>query len=393
MNTRTEKTTTEEEKNPYLFAHIMLAREHIKRYGKAPSEATEKQYRATAMRLIAKGTNPAEHANTKRSFYTYRAAWTYFHTIHLKSLITESEKYKFSTDPEKFDKIRNQILRTIQILEEYKPDRQRENIKKQTEGGWVKAVARKKAATNDEFHEVRHSKKLAVKHLEDGWRTKLFAHALHVNSKYVDVIALLSVSGCRPAEIQNGVTIEVVPENKSLRVTIAGAKRHGGKYGAKKRSFEVTAEECAEWQHLFVRAVQAGGAMTLQAGAGDVSDAVRNLSAGVWKPGSKQAVSAYCFRHQFSADVKASGEDAETVAMLLGHCTDESQTFYAAGRGKGDGRKFSNVQSTTKPVMKNAARGYRLETMLGNRLVATMAAIPASEPQPVSIYESDGPGM
>jgi len=50
---------------------------------------------------------------------------------------------------------------------------------------------------------------------------------------------LLALTGCRPAEIENGITLHL-QEDQSIKVRIEGKKTHGGQYGQDFREFVIT---------------------------------------------------------------------------------------------------------------------------------------------------------
>lgn len=74
-------------------------------------------------------------------------------------------------------------------------------------------------------------------------------------------------------------------------------------------------------------------------------------------PRLKPKVSAYCFRHQFSSDVKAYTKDYEIRAAALGQISERTQTRYGharAGKPKTKNTRFDKLSFlTTRSVRKN----------------------------------------
>jgi integrase len=69
--------------------------------------------------------------------------------------------------------------------------------------------------------------------------------------------------------------------------------------------------------------------MLIQAHAGALSDFVRSLSKVVF-PRHKENISCYVYRHQLSADLKASCTDSTAISMALGHSSDETRRYYGS---------------------------------------------------------------
>ena len=103
--------------------------------------------------------------------------------------------------------------------------------------------------------------------------------------------------------------------------------------------------ETKETQFLVTQVRAAGAPMTVSAKAGALSDRIRVLSAKVF-PKFTKSVSAYVFRHQMAADLKASGMAPADVSAALGHSVEETKRFYGAAQSaRGDGG-VSKVQAS-----------------------------------------------
>ena len=323
------------------FEIIRQARNTIKNLDNYKSDNTRTDYSKIYERLVDADKTPIEYAKTKNSFYKYRAAWIYGWSKLLAPLLQIADRQQKVNEKEWFDTI-EEIRKTNLMLEKYSPDPKHLNKMLGIKSLWA---VKKANSTGQGLVKKNYSKRKTIKRLPLGWRNVIFARALQKNSKYADAVATLSLTGCRPAEIEKGVVFEIY--NDELKVTIFGAKTHGGKFGSPIRSF-VMSEDSLAFDHIRERCINEGGSFTVIAKAKAIGDAVSLMA----KDTKLANVSAYSFRHQMSADLKAGGFDTESVAKVLGHSTDRSQTYYSAASGKGGGRNISNIEGR-EPVMKN----------------------------------------
>ncbi|MHB1677565.1 MAG: hypothetical protein ACYCSS_08545 [Sulfuriferula sp.] len=327
------------------FAIIKKARHIVNQLAEVKNPTTQRDYLKTAERLIALSKSPMNHANTGNSFYKYSAAWKYYWREELRKLLMQAN-HQQQTDRTAWNETITTIMAVMAVLEPYLS----ESLNKHT---WRK---RKGDIEKTGLVVKSHSKRKTIRRLPDSWRHDVFGLAVSKCSKYISVIATLSLTGCRPAEIVKGVLFELRNDGV-LSVTIQGAKRHGGKYGAEWRSFDLQDDGSDAFQHIKKLCIETNSELIANSclvlyPAAKVSETVRTL---VKNTKFEKKVSAYSFRHQLTADVKALGFDAADTARMLGHCTDRSQTYYSAACKNGGGRKIMNVKSSTDPVMKNDA--------------------------------------
>lgn len=307
------------------FELIKRARRLIEGVNATASASTIQQYGAAYSRMQSKNLTPEKIANTSRSFYYYRAAWVNHFGTAIRSALNEADRASRKKDQSGWDKEIARLPSLIESLERYKPDPNRENLSKGWVGEWsVEAEKRERSGAKIKSH----SKRARLRGLPDDWRTQMYG-GLKENSKYRDVVAVLSATGARPAEFEVGILIQRINDD-SLRFTIQGAKTSEGKYGQAERSFNVKADR-PELKYLLARAAGADGSMVVKAEAGAVSDRVRQLSKRVF-PQLRSAVSAYVFRHQMAADLKASGLTDADVSAALGHSADDTKGAYGAAQ-------------------------------------------------------------
>lgn len=301
-----------------------------------PTEISKKQYYAIVDRLNELDKTPVSHCTTKNTFYLYRAAWSYVYSTRIYNNLKLSDAIK-SIDELIY--ISKEIKQDLDKLKLFPPDCNFENIKK--------AECR---LYRSEWQDVKNlappskSKKFQTNKLPSDWQDKIFQKALRQNSKYLDAIATLSLSGCRPAELENGIGLQL-QEDQSIKVIIRSKKTYGGKYGQQLRTFSINSKS-VEYVYLINRLQLNGGDLYVSIDKSkNLSEAVRKLSTAVF-PMIQLKISPYNYRHAFSANLKGVHIDREGVALSLGHCSDSSQRFYASGKKGRGGFEIKEIQGT-----------------------------------------------
>lgn len=159
-----------------------------------------------------------------------------------------------------------------------------------------------------------------------------------------------AATGCRPAELQNGVSVEVFGDTvpPSVRVTISGAKT--GQYsGHDQRVFEFPAN------HKYAELLgELRGVVGLPGSPATFSSVIRSKARQLW-PGLKKPITAYCLRHAAASEWKHDGYDRVQVAMMLGHRSTEMQRFYG-------GRRTGGTVEPDKQIRVQASQSRYLRT-------------------------------
>lgn len=301
---------------------------------KQPNEKTIKQYEAAFRRMSETKQPPIVLAKTKNSFYHYRAAWCYVCEREAKNYLQAANK---ENDPHKKLKLIKSVLRYVDGIKKIPPDFSGTNLKASEKGGYISQwkLAKKPAQRS-------RSKKLQVARLPSDWQDRMFNHLRDINSKYLPVLSLLAVAGCRPAEVEKGV--KVSRHGDSLLIEITTAKTHGAVYGQVVRSFTVK-ENSQSFYHLYN--LVATGQQTIKI------DSAKNLGEQIRKfndrlfPNLSTKISAYTYRHNFAALIKASLTSIG-VAVALGHSNDKSQSYYSRGKKSAGGFVIDNLNGTRK---------------------------------------------
>ena len=352
MNDTTDKTAG--------FALIKQARALISGVNASLAESSRKQYEAAFGRMKKRDATPEMMAGTARSFYYFRAAWVHHYATEIREILNAADRSQRAGSVDDWQELVSKLPSLIQELNRYPPDPLSKNLADGKVGQWA-VEAEKRSAAGQKI--VSHSKRTRLRGLPGDWREQMFA-GLRKGSKYQDIVAVLSATGARPEEFVEGIKV-TIGEFEALHFDIGGAKTHNGKYGQEERSFDVSVNR-PELQYLWDRLRANNGVLVVKAAAGALSDKVRQLSQKVF-PQLKKTVSAYVFRHQMSADLKASGIPDAEVSAALGHSVDETKGYYGAAQSARGTTKVSNIRSSrivrelTKEKIKKIERTRNLE--------------------------------
>ena len=297
--------------------------------GDPPSEATQRKYMKVHARMRRKGTTPAHYLGSKNTYYYMRAAWSWGVLAEVKDVLAKTAFSIAAEDCRRAAHLLDQFDQLADDCRRFVPDPQRNN--------------RNDPNLLGEFRQLREdrprprsaSKRVGLHALPADWRDRLVAEAEKSGSCYLRAIAVLSATGCRPAEVVKGVA---VAENAAgqLEFTIQGAKVIEGRQGQPWRRIQVSI--AGNDTRVLAMAVQAaGGNLVVRiSSAKGLGWAVGHFGQRVYS-GPKHRISCYSLRHQLGADLKGDGTPPETIAATLGHLVDKTMGVYgppAAARGK-----------------------------------------------------------
>jgi len=338
------------------FSFVRSARDYIEKSGINSMQTrrilpkTKKTYIATTERLLIGNTTPIAHAKTKATFYAYRAAWIFTHAKEMDVIVKKADRlYK----KEKWTEWRTSMAYLQELLErvrDYSPDPYLQKQAELEKGLW----AQKQTENKLEGSRSR-SKKSTVRYLPERWQESILDSA---SEQYKSIIAVLGLTGCRPEEFEKGIEMDLAPGLSSLTFTILGAKTHGGKYGQQWRKLTVN-QDSDLFRFLVIKTVAAGGKLTVQGRAHAISEAVARLGKQMiyWDPRHK--ISAYSFRHTMKSNLRADGYTAADIAQAMGHCSADTQRYYANPTKGSGGSGLLSVEaekSVEEPVY---THGYK----------------------------------
>lgn len=157
-------------------------------------------------------------------------------------------------------------------------------------------------------------------------------------------LLLIKMTGARPCELAN-ITVE------GNKITILGAKQsHGGLRGAD-RVLEASDKDCELIRNtigVFHKKERTLDAMRM---------AIREVA--VERFGGKKAPSMYTLRHQFGADLKASGMSRREIAYIMGHQATDSISRYGDKRyGCADAVKIKPAQDADLSKIRRTHSSY-----------------------------------
>lgn len=212
------------------------------------------------------------------------------------------------------------------------------------------------------------AKKSALRVLPPDWRESIWVEAStpawqQSRPQLMPALAVLWITGCRPAEIEQG--IELAASRDQLAIKIKGAKcidAGGRERGQPTRhiGFRVDANASPALRFLHALAcrntVNGTGKCTITHNKDYLYNSVVALGRSAF-PKLRTRISPYCFRHQVASDLKAATSDREITleqaAKVMGHLSDYSIGTYGHAahgrRGRGERIKVPFV-STARPI-------------------------------------------
>jgi integrase len=272
------------------------------------SDGTREQYRRAARRLGGRHWRDyvadlvASRGVVGRSVvWVARAAWRRLVALAIMDALRVADR---SPDPEERRAARRRMARLVEALEADLSE------------GPIQTTVRRKA-----------SKRRGLSRLPADWRAQM-VRAAQPRDRWP--LAVMAITGCRPAELRAGVILKALPDGR-VKCQIHGVKvREGAGQPWREIVEDPRAALGHELGHALWKRLAEGGAIKVRiAPAGHafqdrVSRLARRLEFG--------GVSAYSFRHQVAADLKAlvaegriSGAEASAA---LGHASARMRKHY-----------------------------------------------------------------
>lgn len=229
----------------------------------------------------------------------------------------------------------------------------------------------------------RKSKSVTIRKLPDGWREMLLQHLRENKNRFWQAVGVLACTGCRPEELRLQVKITKL-DARVVKFTIASAKAGTGRL----RHILIL-----EGDPLFDLAITLTDANQVIGLGGTeyeltsrLGDTVRRNARGLF-PNITDNISPNCFRHQMSADLKATGFSPLQVAEALGHTNINTQSTYGRTRNGSRGRRI--IVETQIPV-NGTLKTHRLATPAAHEARPELCqAPPDNDPPPGSSSPGD----
>lgn len=223
---------------------------------------------------------------------------------------------------------------------------------------------------------TNYSKRRGLGRLPDDWRDQLFAVATSIELPPVIILAL---TGCRPGELATGVQVET--QGDQLLLTILGSKvsENNGQPIRK-----ILLDPAHPWVKL-LKVCCAGqeAVITVCFPEAKLNRLLTRLAktAMARSPAFGSAwdyrISAYSFRHQVAADLKALGAASSRIAEVLGHRSERTQTCYGQShQGRAGGvSPIIGVSATYLPRHHASTYGRGYSKQQPHRIVAVPTEI------------------
>lgn len=163
-------------------------------------------------------------------------------------------------------------------------------------------------------------------------------------------ILALAIAGMRPAEIEKGVVLKVVDDNK-FDVRIEGVKfTEDTGHERRVQRHDASLSELAG--KLFRAIKRAGGRILLKRSADSLREDIKSAAR---RADISLDISPYTLRQQFAADLKASGWSRVDVAKAMGHASTRTAGRY--GRKKsGSSGSSSMVEVAATGIVRDPTR-------------------------------------
>lgn len=304
---------------------------------KEPSPNTVKQYESAFKRMSKNKQDPISLAKTKNSYYHYRAAWCYICEREAKQYLKAAEKER---DHEKKIKLIKSVIRLVNAIKKIPPDFSGSHLKQSENGEYVSQwVQAKKPAQKS--HSKKHQK------LPKDWQNRYFEYILKNESQYALHVALCSISGCRPAELESGILLE--DAEKGIKITIESKKTHNGKFGQDVRSCIVWSDS-KEFFLLKEHLKHHKSTVLKINSAKNFGELLRHYSKQVFPRSSY--VSPYTYRHEFARRAKCLLSE-ENASIVMGHSNSKSTNHYSNAAKSSGGLSIYDVQGTKKVKLVN----------------------------------------
>ena len=157
-------------------------------------------------------------------------------------------------------------------------------------------------------------------------------------TKYVDAQRVLALVGCRPEELEQGVTV-TQSGLRTVTFEVQGAKVTQSAGQPWRRISLPIALLAEDW----IFRLRAQGSFVVKIASKDgLRKSLQRISHRMLK--GVPYATAYVFRHAFATMLRDSGHTVDEIAAFMGHSVAETQRLY--GFRKGGGRKVKPAQAS-----------------------------------------------
>jgi integrase len=300
------------------------------------SDATLKMYDREVHRLISKyqTRSPTElfaaicDTTSKRTYFRRLAAAKHFVQARLADALSEQDKRQRAGDPAAW-------LSSVAVLEFLV--------------GLHRTIEQHRGSCPLANPKPRNSKRRSLRALPSDFREQM--HDALKSSMYRLPYLLSALTGCRPAELQTGVKIEL--DDTHITITIAGAKVNGTTQGQAWRKIGYGTDTQDPLVRGLFDELSARQVRELNIDVKskvNFTSALRRAGRRLW-PRNKIDVTGYTLRHAAASDFKKFLSPDE-VSQALGHCVDKTSSTYGQ-------RQISRSSGGLQPTKIQAARSVK----------------------------------
>lgn len=289
----------------------------------AVSEKTQNEYIAEALRILKKRKTNGDslsdvvNSTTKKSTFFKRVAALKYYLIWIGSTAAMTLSEKRCEDS----------LHNIKLV--------------------IKDVNELHSIINNGFfgtHEERKSKRTSLKGLPQNWMERLCNY--NANSKYRTALLIMCLTGCRPAELVQGVDISLSEdiENKKfvIEFEIIGAKLSDTK-GQPIRKISYVYDPSNKLLSALIDAtslIESKSATFYIESAINFTTEIKRIGAVLW-PTHTESITSYSIRHQIASNFKKH-LSSDDVSKALGHASPKTKkTYGSVSQSKGTAPEVS----------------------------------------------------
>ncbi|PQV45824.1 site-specific integrase [Paraburkholderia sp. BL21I4N1] len=297
-----------------LRTDVREARDYVRGFeAHDVSERTQGRYDQVVGQMREAGQRP-EDASCRNSFEFRRAALVHVTRTELKTALRDLDKHRRAGGVESAAEAYSRVRSGLNTLRRYPP----------STGSREADMARRSVYQGPSRTDPERSngKRSSLVGLPDDWRDTV---QREVRDKDKVGVAVMALTGCRPAEVR-GVRVRQDADG-TVSLTVRGAKVDEAR-GIESRTVIFDRDELAK--------VQAGRDLMDWVGSreqrtvshpGTVEAFCERVSRAADRAGLHQ-VSAYTYRHASARDLKSAGTPRGEIAERLGHRSDRSQSVY-----------------------------------------------------------------
>ena len=285
------------------------------------SAETAAEYRRVYERLRASGRTPLEAATTRAHFDKLRTASRFCMEQDIRAWRAASERARKRGDLDSAQRRTERAFKLATVMDALFIQSDRLTWKDKPKG--------ERGPSKSKRHTSTPPPDLAGVTLLTGRR-----HGTKVGDRHALRLAVLALTGCRPAELKKGVALRLTEGGRFLTVEVAGAKINATR-GQETRVIRVPVSGSCTM--ALADTVQArGGRWVLTTTDADYRSLNRALQGA--------GVSCYSFRHQVASELKdavSAGEmKATEAAAVMGHRSTVSLSYYGTRSRSHGGRQL-----------------------------------------------------